>query len=123
MYGGKKDTFLTFHGSSDGVNFKNFVQVFHNKNYVFLCYFILKTVHIFVFVQKNRLGLKYSFLSVPSTSCLTVSCPVTTVVNSGILEQRDGNMSVVVLKQCCILSGNVPMDFFANQKDEFISDL
>lgn len=77
-----------------------FLQVLHKKKYVFLCHFILKTAHIVIFVKK--LGLKYSFLSVPSSSCLTICCPITPVVNCGILEQQDGNMSVV------ILSGNVP---------------
>lgn len=100
MYGGGEDTFLTFLGSSDGVNFKILYRYFITKNYVFLCYFILKTVHIFVFVQNNKLGLKYSFLPVPSTPCLIVTCPVTPVVNSGILEQQDGSTGVVILKQC-----------------------
>lgn len=97
---GKKDTFLTFLGSSDGVNFKILYRYFITKYYVFLCYFILKTVHIFVFVQKNKLDLKYWFLPVPSTPCLTVSCPVTPAANSGILEQQDGRLGVVILNQC-----------------------
>lgn len=100
VWGKKKDTFLSFLGSSDGVNFKILYRYFITKNYVFLCYFILKTVHIFVFVQKNKLGLKYWFLPVPSTPCLTVSCPVTAAANSGILEQQDGRLGVVLLNRC-----------------------
>lgn len=55
---GGKDTFLTFLGSSDGVNFKILYRYFITKNYVFLCYFILNTVHIFVFVQNNKIRPK-----------------------------------------------------------------
>lgn len=79
----KKDTFLTFLGSSDGVNFKILYRYFIKKIMYFFVIFILNTVHIFVFVKKNKLGLKYSFLPVPPTLCLTVFCPVTPVVNSG----------------------------------------
>lgn len=78
-------------------------------------------VHIFIFVQKKRTGLKYSFFI--CTIHFAPYCPVTSGVNSGILEQWDKTMMVGILKQCCLLSSNVPIDFFVNQKDEFISDL
>lgn len=99
MYGEKIDTFLNLFGSSDGVHLKICIGYFVTKKYVFLFrYFILRTVHILVFVQKkiNTL-LKYLLSFVPSTVPYCILCPVQTVVSSGFLEQWDETRNVVLV--------------------------
>lgn len=100
IYGGRNVLFKSFLAAQMVESLTFLYRYFITKSYVILSYFILKKVHIFIFVQKNKLGLKYWFLPVPSTPCLTVSCPVTAAANSGILEQQDGRLGVVLLNRC-----------------------
>lgn len=99
MYGGKNWYFFKPFWQLRWCTFKNLYRLFRNKKYVFLFrYFILRTVHILVFVQKkiNTL-LKYLLSFVPSTVPYCILCPVQTVVSSGILEQWDETRNVVLV--------------------------
>lgn len=65
IYGGRNVLFKSFLAAQMVESLTFLYRYFITKSYVILSYFILKKVHIFIFVQKNKLGLKYSFLPVP----------------------------------------------------------
>lgn len=96
-------------------------RYFITKICIFCCNFILKTVHILVFVQKSRRVLKYLFSCVPSTVPYCIVYHVKLAVSSGIFGQWDETGYVVLLKQCCILISNLPSGFVFNQKGELPS--